>query len=366
MNENTALTTTGATLPIINIVPAGATGNRLSRLSLFSAWLDAGDRPWHSPDLGAYRDHLLDRMAPNSAKSHLSTIRARYKEILSDNQTDDLLELLAGQECEMRGEENSAANRGAYVARALRRLANGTNPKKSKVKVEAVQDTVDSEVGIRLTRGQADMLLASPGLVPVNKLRDTCILAVMLNTGIRVDELRNLDVDDLRQTLDGRLCLRVRHGKGNKRRAIPWGDGEWVLAYLDKWLARAGISEGAVFRGFYKGNHRMREGRLSVRAIQKTVTRYPVMIAGELTTVHCHDLRRSFARRCYDEGMAIVAIQQNLGHADHKTTARYIGVLDSEQRSPPSLFSPPHWSELDKLADVGAMADLAEQSELSE
>jgi hypothetical protein len=28
------------------------------------------------------------------------------------------------------------------------------------------------------------------------------------------------------------------------------------------------------------------------------------------------------------------------------------------------MCTPPHWGELDKLADVGAMADLVEQSEI--
>ena len=52
-----------------------------------------------------------------------------------------------------------------------------------------------------------------------------------------------------------------------------------------------------------------------------------------------HDLRRTYARRLYDAGTALVAIQQNLGHADVKTTLGYMGELDAEQRTPPAIYS---------------------------
>ena len=85
------------------------------------------------------------------------------------------------------------------------------------------------------------------------------------------------------------------------------------------------------------------------------------MVGGELVTVHPHDLRRTYARRCYDAGMDILAIQQNLGHADHKTTLKYIGVSDVESRQPPSLYSPPHWADLDGLEVQGTLDSEQEQ-----
>jgi len=94
-----------------------------------------------------------------------------------------------------------------------------------------------------------------------------------------------------------------------------------------------------VLRGFYKGNRRLRPGGLSVRAIEDVVAGYPVMIDGELVQVKPHDLRRTYARRLYDAGVDLVAIQQNLGHTSLQTTLRYIGILDVEARRPPSLYS---------------------------
>ena len=37
-------------------------------------------------------------------------------------------------------------------------------------------------------------------------------------------------------------------------------------------------------------------------------------------------------------GVDLVALQQNLGHSDSKTTLRYIGVLSAETRQPPSVY----------------------------
>ena len=39
-----------------------------------------------------------------------------------------------------------------------------------------------------------------------------------------------------------------------------------------------------------------------------------------------HDLRRTCARNAYDNGAALLKVKQMLGHADPKTTARYIGL----------------------------------------
>jgi len=55
--------------------------------------------------------------------------------------------------------------------------------------------------------------------------------------------------------------------------------------------------------------------------------------------------------------MDIMAIKANLGHKDHMTTLGYIGVSDVETRKPPSLYSPPHWSELGSVPVQGEILD---------
>jgi integrase len=144
---------------------------------------------------------------------------------------------------------------------------------------------------------------------------------------------------NLRQYLGGELMLHVCSGKGCKERLVPYGELDWVLVSVEAWLEAVGIGEGPVFRGFYRGNKTLRPGPLSVRAIQYLLERYPIAVNGDLVTVRPHDLRRTYARRLYEAGMAPVEIQQNLGHADLKTTLGYIGTLDAEQRRPPAVYS---------------------------
>lgn len=116
---------------------------------------------------------------------------------------------------------------------------------------------------------------------------------------------------------------------------------------VDAWLQEAGISEGYVLRGLYKGGKRLRPGHLSVRAIEYVVARYPVMANGHMLTVKPHDLRRTYARRLYEAGVDLLAIQQNLGHADHKTTLGYIGTLDASRRRAPAIYT----FDLSRLAE---------------
>jgi site-specific recombinase XerD len=336
MDTQTAIATATAGT---SLVPPGADKHTRHRLGKFETWMDTQGRPWYAPDLVAYRDTLLaDGKAATTVSAHLSTIRARYATIIADNATRDALHDLAGKRLQELGQEDTPANRKAFVDELVTRIENATDPKVAPVKVKVSQDRPDSE-HLRLTREQASALIATPGFDTLRCLRDTAIIALMLCTGVREGELSALKVPDLRQRLGGELALHVREGKGRKERLIPYGELDWVLAIVDVWIKAAGISEGYVFRGIYKGDERLRSGRLSVRAIQYILADYPIVIGGEMIMVKPHDLRRTYARRLYEAGVDTVAIQQNLGHADLKTTLGYIGNLDAGRRRAPAVYT---------------------------
>ena len=338
-----ALATVGVGDP--GLMPRRPDKDVKSRLGAFMRWMRSEQADWHDPDLAAYRDRLLaDGKAPSTVSAHLSTVRARYGALIKSNGTRDRLYSMAPADA-------TASDRKAWVDEILTRLQNAVDPDTARVKTKTVQDSPDA-AHLRLTRAQAEALMNSPGVGTLQGLRDTAVIALMLASGIRESELSALRVEDLRQRLGGELALHVREGKGCKERLIPYGELSWVLAVVDAWLDAAGISEGYAFRGFYKGGHRVRSGRLSVRAIQYIVTRYPVMVDGELVTAHPHDMRRTYARRLYEAGVPLVAIQQNLGHADVKTTLGYIGELDAEQRRAPAVYT----FDLGKLARQGKLA----------
>ena len=321
------------------LLPADAGKDARSRLKRFSAWLDTTGRPWYSPDLAAYRDALRAAgLSPSSIRAHLATVRGRYTALLKDPAVLDRLEAAAYQACLAEGFEPNPANVQAAVGRLTGRIQNAIHPDAAPVTVITRQDRPDDET-IRLTSAQASALLAAPGVASPLGLRDTALIALMLCTGVREAELVALDVPDLRQHLGGTLALHVRAGKGAKERLIPYGDLDFALVIVEAWLKTAGITAGPVFRGFYKGGGRIRDGRLHVRAVNQVMDRYPIVVDGVQRTVNPHDLRRTYARRLYEAGVDILAIQQNLGHADHKTTELYIGRLDVGARKPPALYT---------------------------
>jgi len=325
------------------LMPAHPDKDSKHRLNHYIRWLYATGRNWAQVDLGAHRDYLLDicNLSPSSVTAHLATIRARYRAVLRDPQTRARLYA--------RTPPNSPpADRKAYVDEVYERIRAQLEPEAAPVPTITHQDKPDTH-HLRLTTAQARSLMQQPGIDTLRGLRDTAILALFLCTGIREAELCGLDVTDLRQTMEGELSLYVREGKGRKRRLIPYGELDWVLVYVDRWLANAGIESGAVFRGFYKGNKRLRQTRISRRTINYLLNQYPITIKGEVHLVQPHDLRRTYARQLYEAGVDINRIRQNLGHTNINTTLGYIGDLDATHRRPPSIFQPPH--QLNRLLD---------------
>lgn len=311
---------------IVLAPPTDRNENIQSRVRLFAAWLTDHGRHWSRPDLAAYRDHLLESHKPSSARNYLATIRAHYKRILADN---DLRRLMLDH-----APGESFADRHAFVQELTEQLRNAVDPVNSPVKVTVKQDRADGE-SIRLTAPQALALMQAPGTASIKNLRDTVAIALMLTTGVRKFELCAIEVDHLRQRLDGQLALLVPEGKGNKQRLVPYGAFEWVLPLVDHWLLRAGIDSGPVIRGFYKGGT-TRNDALTPRSVRYLLAPYPVVIDGVLREVEPHDLRRTYARLLYDAGMRPEVIQQNLGHASVETTMGYIGNIDAHKRRPPS------------------------------
>lgn len=328
MTQNNALSPT-QNAPGISLLQASPTKDEKYRIGRFENWIQETGGLLHSPDLPAYREDLLSAYIPSTAATHMSTIRGRYRRLVESNDLRSHLFALAGAAL-------TASDRKAFVDETITRLSNAVNDPGAKIKVTKKQDISDY-TQIRLTRSQAESLLSLPGTDTLRGLRDTAMIALMLCTGIREGELVALDVPDLRQSLGGELALEVRHGKGDKSRLIPYGELSWSLVIVDAWLLKAGITEGAVFRGLWQ-NDRL-QGRIGVRSVEKIMRSYPVVIDGRQICIAPHTLRRTYARRQYDTGIDLVSLQQNLGHASNATTIKYIGSLGAESRRGRSAYS---------------------------
>ena len=150
--------------------------------------------------------------------------------------------------------------------------------------------------------------------------RDRLILELLYSTGVRVDELSGMTLDDFRE----QDVILVR-GKGKKERFVLFGEcaQDALNAYLpvrEKLLAKKARESKALFFGL-QGSER--EG-LTVRNISRIVK--AAALAQGLPPRHPHAFRHAFATHMIDHGASIVIISKLLGHAKLSTTERYTHI----------------------------------------
>ncbi len=337
------------------LIPESGDKNHISRLTLYVEWLYETGNHWTSPALVDYAQYLGSDergLSASSIKSHLSTIRARYRELIRNPDFKQRIRATA----DIAYQDKSEADRRVLYLTVLEDIQDALNPDLTRfVKEKKKQDRLDSQQ-IRLSATQAETLIAMPGIKTLTGLRDTALIYFMLSTGLREAEICALNIEDLRQRVTGELGVHVRDGKGAKERFVPYGELSDCLTYVDAWLAQTNITVGAVFRGFkdrhtpyYAPGKKTPEqiysrltARLTPRAVQNILKGYPISIEGKLVKLRPHDTRRTYARLLWDNDMDLLAIRDNLGHSDVKTTQGYIGDMDMSKRRAPAMLRPSH------------------------
>lgn len=149
-------------------------------------------------------------------------------------------------------------------------------------------------------------------------VRDRTLLEVMYATGLRVSEVANLKLDDLR--LEMGLITTI--GKGDKQRIIPIGDVaiHWLEDYLDG--ARQILLKGRTSDYVFLNNHGNQMTRQGIWKNLKAMVRK----AGITKDVTPHTIRHSFATTLLENGADLRTVQELLGHADISTTQIYTHV----------------------------------------
>lgn len=159
-------------------------------------------------------------------------------------------------------------------------------------------------------------------------VRDWFMVELGLNTGLRVEEMRELKCEDLHIQED-RSSLSVRKGKGNKPRAVHINEEfkntcKWFLKWKQK--HGQGIQREDYLFTSLNGNH------LCKRTLQKAFKRC-VLLAGLDSYYSIHCLRHTYGSHLYLASKHnLRLVQEQLGHSSVRITEVYASLMNSDAK----------------------------------
>jgi integrase/recombinase XerD len=169
----------------------------------------------------------------------------------------------------------------------------------------------NASMTVGLARDELERLLdAAEG----DGARSAALMTLLAYNGLRIDEALSRDVSHLGHQL-GHRVLRISR-KGGRDALEPLSPP--VERALDTYLA--GRTSGPLFRD--DRGRRMYEAQ-AWRLVRRLARRAGLKSAGQLSP---HSLRHTFATSLDDAGVPLQDIQDALGHADPRTTRRYIAA----------------------------------------
>ena len=156
--------------------------------------------------------------------------------------------------------------------------------------------------------------------IDIDMIRRACaneyeraLIELLLSSGIRVNELVNLEITDI--NFDN-LSVHVRQGKGDKERVTYMT--EIACMHLKNYLMKR--DDGVNILLSHKGQ------KYNTNAIREQLNR--ISERSNVDNVHPHRFRRTFATNLANRGMDIQEIRRLMGHTDINTTLKYVYTSD--------------------------------------
>lgn len=183
-----------------------------------------------------------------------------------------------------------------------------------------------------ITLAHFQALLKTCNVKTFNGSRDYAVLLFLLDTGVRQQELVNLNLNDV--DIDGGQVT-VHKGKGQKSRYVFIGakTKRALVTYLRRReMKEASIQADAPLWITSKG------GRLTKFGVRELIRRHADK-AG-IPEPGLHDFRRAFAVNSLRAGMDIVTLARLLGHSNLATVQRYLALVKDDLRASDAKASP--------------------------
>ena len=158
-------------------------------------------------------------------------------------------------------------------------------------------------------------------------IRDRAILSICYGCGLRRNEAKHLDIDDVNLE---KGIVHVKKGKGNKERLVPINTSN--IRHLEDYLfnARPLLLKGVKTEAYFVSmrNQRMHDETMNLRLrilVQKT--RNPIIID---KAPSLHTLRHSIATHLLSNGMKLEHIAKFLGHSSLESTQIYTHLVEED------------------------------------
>jgi site-specific recombinase XerD len=188
----------------------------------------------------------------------------------------------------------------------------GRSPRNKGLRYPPDPHTVEEIIGVMRAAGEDR-----------DGIRLRALIVVLWRAGLRISEALALAESDLDPS---RGAVLVRRGKGGKRREV--GMDRWAWDHLSPWLElRPSMPPDALFC-VLRGPTR---GRPCTGATIRVQLRNAAIRAGVRRRFAPHQLRHAHAVEMSREGVPLLVIQRQLGHANLSITSVYLRGIDNTE-----------------------------------
>lgn len=277
-----------------------------------------------------YRDYLYDQdKSEQTVKAYMTDLRSFSR--WSQDITGESLDLESVTPMEIIDYRNAMLDWGkkpSTINRSLISISNfcqwaqqndliPNNP------AEGIRSVAEEPLAPRALERKEQLALLRAVRKSAN-LRDLAIITMLLHTGMRVSELCNLRISDIRISTNSNM-ITVREGKGTKRRNIPLNST--VIRVLKDYLNSFDKNKKAAMvasptpeqgRFLFYGQKRM---PLTDRGVRYITQKYAY--EAKIDNLSPHVFRHTCAKNLIDAGQPIDRVARILGHSNINTTSIY-------------------------------------------
>jgi integrase/recombinase XerD len=286
--------------------------------------------------LAPQRAYLADRListylrtltSPQTIKTYNTELRMFISYL--EGEIGKALEELTAEDISLYREHLLKAYAAATAAKklaALRRFliftymagATAVNPEALRFFAKSPRVRQDPSYNV-LTEDELSRMLSA---ARTTNYRDYVLLAVMAGGGLREAEVVDIRLGDFQDVGNSQILLRIR-GKGDKIRNVPISPELWQLVQRFVLLTERSFNSHLDARKPLFLSRVGKDKPLTTRSVQNIVKKY-VSAAGITKAISPHSIRHTVGTNMAINDAPLLVIQQFLGHADPKTTLRYI------------------------------------------